>query len=107
VQQVPHPIDCFIASKSTCAMLSLSGTALRHNLPSLQVNRQLQKSRAELLAKGKERNQKLMTLSKLQQTARDLAMCEKVSWCILHLRYLVCNYRQNQVSKKLLNNSVL
>jgi len=45
----------------------------------LQVNGQLQKSRAELLRKGKERNQKRMRLSKLQQRAQDLAMCENVS----------------------------
>jgi len=45
----------------------------------LQVNGQLQKSRAELLKKGKERNQKLMRLSKLRQRAGDIAMYEQVS----------------------------
>ena len=43
------------------------------------MTKELTKARAELLAKGKERNQELMKLSELQEKAKELAQYEKVS----------------------------
>ena len=42
------------------------------------MTKELSTDRAELLAKGKERNQELMKLSELQEQAKELAEYEQV-----------------------------